>query len=189
MCYNSYNTVQEYHMNQKHETWINPKVEIRSSSIQGKGMFSLSDIPVGEKILLWGGESYTDSNGAREALKQGKFVMQWDDDIFSFEIDGEVEEPYTINHCCDPNTWMIDAYTLVARRNVIQGEEITADYAFWDNDISPNSSWLCNCGSEICRGKVTGNDWNLKELQQRYKGHFSPLVNKLIDSQNQCNPL
>ena len=32
------------------------------------------------------------------------------------------------NHSCDPTTWWVDDITLVARRDILPGEEITYDY-------------------------------------------------------------
>ncbi len=38
----------------------------------------------------------------------------------------------------------------------------------------------CACGSAQCRGKVSGHDWMLPELQLRYRGSFSPYLAKRI---------
>ena len=84
-----------------------------------------------------------------------------------------------MNHSCDPNIWMSDAFTLSARRRIEPGEELTADYALWLYDVD----WVldpCRCGSPLCRGRVTGRDWQLPELQVRYAGHFTPFINRLI---------
>ncbi|CAB4851812.1 unannotated protein [freshwater metagenome] len=32
------------------------------------------------------------------------------------------------------------------------------------------------CGVDTCRGKVTGQDWMLPDLQLRYRGWFSPYI-------------
>ncbi|MCL5006979.1 MAG: SET domain-containing protein-lysine N-methyltransferase [Patescibacteria group bacterium] len=92
-----------------------------------------------------------------------------------------VEQGYFINHSCDSNTWMADAFTLIARRDIKRGEEITADYALWENE-NYSSDWQCVCGSPFCRGHITGDDWRLPEVQKRYRGHFSPLINKKIEA-------
>jgi len=166
-------------MKQIHKTWISPKIKICNSPIQGKGMFAISDIYKDETLIIWG-DCYTDKAGALFAQQQGKGIMQWDEDIFSYEISGN-NDYYSINHSCDPNCWMSDAFTLIAKRTIKSGDEITADYALWETDENFISYWKCNCGSELCRGQVTGNDWKNIELQQRYKGHFSPLINKWIN--------
>jgi len=109
--------------------------------------------------------------------------MQWDDNLYSFEERGD-DIGYYINHSCDSNLWMQDACTLIAKRDVEKGEELTADYALWSEDENNVSKWACNCGSKYCRKKVTGNDWKLSDVQKRYKEHFSPLINKRIFNAN-----
>lgn len=161
------------------EDWINPKIAIRETLNKGKGMFATEPIKAGEKILVWGGE-YTNATGAEEAKNDGKLVMQWDVDLYSVEDRGN-DMGYFINHSCDSNTWMQDAYTLIAKHDIQTGEEITADYSLWEADLNYVSKWKCQCGSPVCRKTVTGNDWELSEIQERYKGHFSPLINKRIE--------
>ena len=160
------------------QNWKSPKVLIKTSPIEGRGMFASENIKRGEKIIVWGGD-YTDKQGAEKYRKQGKLVMQWDDDLYSYEDRGD-DDGYFINHSCDPNMWMADAYTLVARRDIKEGEELTADYALWEADENYVSKWQCKCGSPLCRGRVTGKDWRNPNLQERYKDHFSPLINKRI---------
>jgi uncharacterized protein len=170
-----------------HESWMSPKVKVRQSTVHGRGIVAVSAIACDEAILVWGGASYTDKGGALEALKKGRLVMQWDDDVFSREVE-DVEgddDPFLINHSCDPNAWMNDAYTICARRDIGPGEEITADYALWESDESHVSSWFCNCGSPRCRGRITGVDWKEPGLRERYRGHFSPLLNKRIERDGQ----
>jgi hypothetical protein len=70
---------------------------------------------------------------------------------------------------------MLDARTVGARRDIAAGEELTVDYALFS--VVPEWRMDCHCGSSRCRGVVTGNDWRLLELQQRYAGHFSPFIN------------
>ncbi|MFC1790128.1 SET domain-containing protein-lysine N-methyltransferase [Patescibacteria group bacterium] len=131
--------------------------------------------------MVFGG-NYTNGNGAEKARKQGRLVMQWDDNLYSVEDRGE-DQGCFVNHSRDPSLWMIDAFTLVARKDISLGSELTADYATWEADESFVSKWQCNCGSKLCRGRVTGKDWLKPELQKRYLGHFSPLLNKRIVDQ------
>jgi len=160
------------------ESWINPKVDINHSKLGGQGMFALRNISKGETILVWGGE-YVSKEIADLAKKEHKLVMQWDENIFSIEDKGS-DKAYYINHSCKPNVWMEDFHTLVAKEDIIIGEELTADYAMWEADESYVSKWDCLCSTSHCRGKVTGKDWELATLQTTYKSHFSPLVNKRI---------
>lgn len=169
-------------MNKKQD-WKSEKVDIRNSPIEGKGLFSNSDIEEGEKLIIWGGD-YVNKEEAEKYRKAGKLVMQWDDNLYSYEDRGD-DDGYFINHSCDPNMWMIDAYTLVAKRPIKAGEELTADYIFWEDDEDYVSKWECNCRSLNCRKRITGKDWQNPELQKLYKGHFSPLLNKRIQRRKQ----
>jgi len=143
-------------------------------------MFAIENIKSGEKILIWGGE-YVDKETAEKAREKGKLVMQWDENIFSIEYRGE-DLGYFINHSCDSNSWTTDTFTLSAKREIPKGEEITADYALWEADENYISKWDCRCGSPLCRGKITGKNYKLLEIQDRYKNHFSPLINKRIEN-------
>jgi hypothetical protein len=162
--------------------WVTSKVTIKSSSTGEKGMFAIKPISNGEKVVVFGG-IYTNKDGTETAKKQGRLVMQWDSDLFSIEERGD-DSTYFINHSCDPNAWMVDAFTLVARKDIVPGEEILADYAMWEADENWVAGWQCKCKSELCRKRITGKDWRNSKLQERYKGHFSPLLNKRIEKLN-----
>jgi len=159
--------------------WIDPTLEMRPSPIAGWGSFATQPIRAGAVVAVWGGVVYT-----RADLLAGRAnldtVSILDDDLY---LADPLEEPpaldYSINHTCDSNLWMGDAITLVARRDIAPGEELTADYALWLYQVD----WRlerCQCGSPQCRGKVTPDDWRLPELQARYAGHFTPYLNRLI---------
>ena len=159
--------------------WLSPKIDIRETPPKGKGMFAREAIAAGEVVVLWGGE-FVDGEGASKAHAAGKRTMQWDDDLFS--IDNGREDPaYLINHSCDANVWMEDAFTLTAKRPIAAGDEITVDYALFVADEEYVSRWECRCGSSGCRGRVTGRDWESAAVQGKYRGHFSPLLNKRIE--------
>ena len=165
-------------MDKNTKDWVNSKVEVRNSPFEGKGMFAKETIREGEKVIVWRGQ-YVNTTKAEQARLDGKLVMQWDDDLFSIEKRGD-DQGYFINHSCDSNLWMQDAYALIAKRKIPVNEEITADYALWEADENYISGWNCKCGSEKCRGKVTGKDWQTFEVQEKYLNHFSPLINRRI---------
>lgn len=87
--------------------------------------------------------------------------------------------PGGMNHSCDANLWMRDEVTVVARRDIAAGEELTQDYALY----TTSPTWVmkpCRCGSSLCRQVITGNDWLRPDVQERYQGHFSPFINERI---------
>ena len=113
------------------------------------------------------------------ARAQGKVVMELEDGLYIIEERGE-DPSYFMNHSCDPNVWMADTMTLVARLDVMPDEELTTDYALFEASEGFTMDWECLCGSPHCRKRVTGRDWRLSELQERYAGHFLPLIAKRI---------
>jgi len=160
------------------KTFINPKIEIRNSEIASKGMFAKEKINADEVVIKWGGEFFT-TEEIKEKNKEDFLIIQIDEDLWSVEKRGEYEEDYFINHSCDSNVWMIDGRTFVAKQNIEKGEELTVDYSLFESEDYV-SKWECHCGVSDCRKKITGKDCLLPEVQARYKGHFSPMVQKRI---------
>lgn len=39
----------------------------------------------------------------------------------------------------------------------------------------------CGCGRPRCRGTITGDDWQLANLPERYRGYFSWYLQRKID--------
>jgi D-alanine-D-alanine ligase len=78
-----------------------------------------------------------------------------------------------INHACDPNTWL-EGLDLVARRDIVEGEELTADYATFCGPAM--AGFECRCGAPECRGVILGTDYLLPEIRRRYSGHVSDFV-------------
>lgn len=114
--------------------------------------------------------------------REGKIILQVDEDLFSYESrDSPEDETYFINHSCDSNLWMKDGTTFVARRDIAGGEEITVDYALFESEDYV-SSWNCRCGSRSCRHTITGKDYLSSEMQKKYRKHFSPVINKKIET-------
>lgn len=84
------------------------------------------------------------------------------------------QDVHFANHSCDPNMWHADAFTVVARRDIAAGEEITIDYA--THSDAQGVLLECSCGSELCRGLITGTDWQVPELRERYGDHWAPVL-------------
>jgi uncharacterized protein len=144
------------------------------SAIDGSGLFTRRALAEGETALVLGGTVIDDAELARLsqhsslAVGEGINLLQADDDPARYG-----------NHSCDPNLWLADEVTLVARRRIEAGEELTVDYATMT--VAP---WQleCRCGAASCRGVVTGDDWRRPDLQERYRGRFSPFIDARISS-------
>lgn len=162
------------------QSWIDPRVEVRHSRLQGKGLFARETIKKGEVVVIWGGTLVTEAE-LGEGNVRPHSVAAVDEGLYLVGLAGEEESPDDfMNHACDPTVWMRDEVTLVARREIEPGQELTADYAMWEGDESWQAAWTCNCGSPLCRRVITGKDWRLPGLQRRYMGHFSPFIIRRI---------
>ena len=70
--------------------------------------------------------------------------------------------------------------TFVAMRDIEKDEELTVDYAFIDNE---DYAFKCTCGSPDCRGTITGYDWKIKELQEKYYDYFAQYLKDKINEE------
>jgi uncharacterized protein len=161
----------------RRDTWFDPRVVTAPSPIHGFGMFALAPIRAGEVVLIWGGTLYAwDDLAAGRVPRDTSYSFIAEDLLLAAPGDGM---DYFINHACAPTVWMADEVTVVARRDIAPGEEVTGDYAVWESDpryaIDP-----CACGSPSCRGRFTGDDWRLPAVQHRYAGHFLPYIARRI---------
>jgi SET domain-containing protein len=171
------------------QTWFDPRLEFRKSSISGSGMFAPEPIKKGEVVCIVGGTVMTDSEfAAFQATHSLYNSIQIDDHLHLVE-DPEITRYLddTMNHSCDSNAWMTDEVTLTARRDIEPGEEVTVDYALF----TTQSNWMldrrCRCGSPDCRRIITGDDWRREDVQERYRNHFSPFINRRIERQMKGN--
>jgi hypothetical protein len=139
----------------------------------GKAVIALRDIPAGTLLVVWGGSVLT--RVQLEALPADRrLVLQVDDDAFLLS---DTEGPADwVNHSCEPNAGLRGQISLVALRLIQRGEEVCFDYAMSDGCDYDN--FECHCGASRCRGMVTGHDWQLPELRERYEGYFSPYLER-----------
>ena len=136
---------------------------------------------------MWGGKVFTNEEKKRGLVKKYTGSRIDENHWLGGDLDEPEQEDQYLNHSCDPNIWLIDEVTFNARRDISKGEEITADYSTWSIDDTWVMDEPCRCGSSLCRHTVTGKDWQLPELQERYKGHFVPFVNEWIEKMKQDN--
>lgn len=156
---------------------LSPKVEIRSSGINRKGMFAKEPIQKDEIVYIKGGHIIT-----RDELFSSSVINSYlpiSDEYYIGALNPEEEKLIKLynNHSCDPNCGMRGEITFVALRDINTGEELTIDYAFIDNE---DYSFNCHCGSPNCRKTVTGYDWKIKDLQKKYYPYFAEYLKEKI---------
>jgi SET domain-containing protein len=158
-------------------SFLTPSAVVRPAGPKGFGAFAVEPIEAGTTVAAFGG--YVLDRHALEQLptRRRELTIQIDDDLF-MTGPAEAEHADRVNHSCDPTCGLQGATILVARRDIEPGEELTFDYATCDAE--PYDEFECACGSSRCRGKVTGHDWTLPEVQRRHRGWFSPYLARRI---------
>jgi uncharacterized protein len=163
-------------------SFISPKLEGRAESIkEGAGVFARAPVKTGELLVVWGGYIVTEEQLTHISSKDRKrTVLQVEEQLYLVTFrDGPAE---WVNHSCNPNAGMSGQIALVAMYNIAPGNEVCLDYAMADG--SPFDEFACTCGTPHCRQQVTGNDWRIPELRERYAGYFSPYLQRRIERLN-----
>ncbi|GAA5201248.1 hypothetical protein GCM10023322_80840 [Rugosimonospora acidiphila] len=168
------------------ECWLHSGVEVGPSPIAGLGLFARVPIRAGTAVSRLGGRLVTWQRlrelfaaAARDPRRPYIDTIAVTEDV-NLVLPPGSPNGYG-NHGCDPNLWWVDAYTLVARRRIERGEELTNDYA--TSTASPDFRMACRCGSVLCRGTITGDDWRLPQLREMYGNHWVPaLVARIHES-------
>jgi uncharacterized protein len=141
-------------------------------------VFCIEPIEAGEFVALIGGVTMPLAEARAMPSAQRTQCLQVEDDLVLWIGDYEETAADWINHSCDPNVGFSGQISLVAMRDIAPGEEICFDYAM--SDGSPIDEFDCVCGNPHCRGRVTGEDWRLAKLQERYRGYFSSYLARRI---------
>lgn len=165
-------------MADKQTSYLNPKIEMRPLTQKGRfGLFAVQPIQKDELLAMWGGRVV----GYEEYEQLSPFYkshgLQIWDDLFQVPLlEGDPADYF--NHSCHPNAGFNSPISLVAMRAVAVGEELCFDYAMSEDNHF--DEFPCACGADTCRGQVTGKDWQIPELQERYFGYFSPYLQARI---------
>ncbi|MDZ7696372.1 MAG: SET domain-containing protein-lysine N-methyltransferase [Deltaproteobacteria bacterium] len=155
------------------------KVELRESLLGGRGIFALEKIEKDEVVAIKAGHIITSDDIVEITSSVGDYALQIQDGFYLSPRSRDEIDRMTIfiNHSCDPNVGFMGQIVYVAMRDIEPGEELCHDYAMERTD---DYSLACRCGSEHCRGTITGDDWKRAELQARYGDRFSSYILKKI---------
>lgn len=166
---------------------ISDKAEVRKSDIEGTGTFAKEDIKKGEMIYIRGGHLLTKDeifHYTNEDCPDGYWPITNEYWLGAINEEEFPLQKVYVNHSCDANCGIRGEITVVAMRDIKEGEEITQDYGLLDDN---KYSFECTCGAPNCRKIVTGNDWRIKELQDKYYDYFAAYLKEKIDKERKSN--
>ena len=121
-------------------------IEVKESSVHGKGLFAKTNIPEGEVLTIIKGEFIDGFECERREEENNNYIFWHCDDNY---IDVKNESMKYINHECNPNCHVDEGnettLILISSKSIKAGEEITIDYDYEEIYIN------CNCFS--CQSK------------------------------------
>jgi Proteins containing SET domain len=161
-------------------SWITPKARKGIlSPIAGRGLFAIEPIESGEVVAVKGGHivSTEELHRLPDPLPNSDIQITDDLHLAAVTLDEYESVMLFLNHSCAPNVGFAGNIVLSAMRDIAAGEELTTDYALFDDY---DGSMDCACGADACRHVIAGRDWMLPELQERYRGWFSTYLERKI---------
>ena len=154
-------------------SYLSPKAaKGRPSGIAGRGLLAAVPISRDEVVAIKGGHIVDTTTLSRLPERLQNSDIQISDDFHLVALEEPEYEPVMlfINHSCEPNVGFAGNIVLVAMRDIQAGEELTTDYALFNDS---DESMRCSCGTPSCRGVISGRDWGRPELQRKYGPYFS----------------
>jgi hypothetical protein len=172
-------------------SWVNPKLEARVSK-EGSGIFCLQDIPKDEHLVVWTGRILSTEQAIPIMNTNDKhYILQVGDGFYQVPLSEYREPADWTNHSCEPNAGFGKGspICLSAMRDLKVGDQVCFDYGMCETDERLWDPMDCLCGTPSCRGKITANDWKLyPDLHIRYKGYWSPHVQRMLDAMLPAKP-
>jgi hypothetical protein len=146
-----------------------PKLKLRKSAIQGRGVLADEDIKAGGIICPLLGFIYRDETEKINLVDFPKYSYQISDDA---DIE-TINEPAYFNHSCAPNIYINGDWLFEAIKDIANGEELRLDYGTVDYF---SYRFKCSCGAEGCRKEFNGMLSADSRYQKKMGRYFSPYL-------------
>ncbi len=164
-------------------SYITPKARKGAvSTIQGRGLIAVAPIAAGELVAIKGGHIVSTAALASLPERLRNSEVQIADGFHLAAVEEAEYEPVMLflNHSCEPNVGFAGNTVLVAMRDISPDEELTTDYALFDDN---DETMQCHCGTPSCRGMIRGRDWQRPDLQRKYGSYFSSYLQRRFAGQ------
>jgi hypothetical protein len=167
-------------MNRPNLSYLSPKTIVQESPIHGRGLFAHEPIAKDEIVAIKGGYIFDEATLRDVETRLGPAEIPVAEGFYIGPLtEGERAGGMIFsNHSCDPNIGIQGQIVFIALRDIQPGEELTHDWATTDDDTY---EMPCNCGTQNCRGIITGQDWRRKDLQAKYRGYMAWYLQRKID--------
>ena len=137
-----------------------PPIEVRESTIHGKGVFATRQIRKGRRIIEYTGKIMPWGDASEDPDDPHTFLFGLSDgeNVINAAIGGN--DARWINHSCDPNCEAVeegDRVFIYALCDIRPGEELFYDYALQIDEprsAEMEEQFQCLCGARECRGTL-----------------------------------
>ncbi|MEY2545128.1 MAG: uncharacterized protein QOG48_245 [Verrucomicrobiota bacterium] len=136
-------------------------LDVRSSSVDGRGVFTRQNIRNGDCIIEYTGEHVPWASVADEVDDPRTYFFGIKDGSIVINPARGGNEARWINHSCEPNCEAIEEEDgrifIYALRDIRTGEEIFYDYQLEIDEPrtrAVENESRCNCGTAKCRGTL-----------------------------------
>ena len=145
----------------KIQPWVSDGVEVKTSGMEGQGVYAVRDIHPGEVIGVFGGIVIPEEKV--EELKKTVPADKLNIDhamyiypgfIMLHDYENGCDPLCFVNHSCDPSAKVVNGIVLKAVREIQKGEEISWNYKETDDVGNWNYEFKCMCGAANCKGVV-----------------------------------
>lgn len=148
-------------------------IYIRTSKIHGFGVSIGENVKKGEIIArIKGKMRFKVNKTTKDTFANPDWVGvakdQWIDP----------DKPYKfLNHSCNPSAGIKGRVTLIALKNMKEGEEVTIDYSTVEGD--PHWQMECICGEKTCRKIIKSVEFMPAEQFKKYLPYVPSYFKKL----------
>jgi uncharacterized protein len=148
-------------------------IYIATSKIDGFGVNIGENVKKGEIVSRIKGEmKFKVNKGLEDTFANPDWVGvakdQWIDPAKPYKF---------LNHSCNPSVGVKGKITLVALRDMKEGEEVTVDYSTIEGD--PNWEMKCACGEKNCRKVIRSIEFMPEDQFKKYLPYVSTYFKNL----------
>jgi len=144
--------------------------ELRTTPGKGEGIFATQQFKRSDIVMVGVIEkTFSKNHSHASQIGEHKFALHA----------GSIR---MVNHSCEPNCGIVvnesGGHDFVAMGDINIGDEISFDYAMrnYRVDYFPP---LCMCGSDLCRGEITGWTALPADTKAKYQGFVPPYILEL----------
>jgi uncharacterized protein len=149
---------------------LKPHIYIKESDVQGRGLFSDTDIRSGAVLFEIVGEKIRHEYDPRLAAENPNWIGTGYEEWLML---GPGDIAIFLNHSCEPNVILNENLQLIAMQPIKAHQELLLDYS--TTELDPYWKMECGCGAKQCRKELRSFQFLPESLQAKYAKYLAPV--------------